>query len=147
LLLLAVLPTNLYLLAWRGYDLKRHAAPYYLSRSEEAGLGWLGARTTRADVVLSGLDVGQYVPVYSDARTFLGHWAQTVAYYDKQAGVARFFSATTPDAERSTLLRRFAITYVVYGAGERALGGFDPGGSALLTPVFRDDEVTIYRVR
>ncbi|MEI8305978.1 MAG: hypothetical protein WCF99_02820 [Chloroflexales bacterium] len=147
LLLLAVLPTNLYLLIWRGYDLNRHAAPYYLSRGEESALRWLGVQATRADVVLSGLDVGQYVPVYSDARTFLGHWAQTVAYYDKQARVSRFFAAATPEAERSTLLRRFAVTYVVYGAEERALGQFDPGGSALFVPVFRAEDVTIYGVR
>ena len=147
LLLLAVLPTNLYLLTWRGYDLNRHQTPYYLSRGEESALRWLGQQTTRADVVLSGLDVGQYVPVYSDARTFLGHWAQTVAYYDKQAGVSRFFAAATPEVERSTLLRRFAVTYVVYGAEERALGQFDPGGSALFVPVFRAEDVTIYGVR
>ena len=147
LLLLAVLPTNLYLLTWRGYDLNRHAAPYYLSQGEESALRWLGQQTTRADVVLSGLDVGQYVPVYSDARTFLGHWAQTVAYYDKQADVSRFFSAATPEVERSTLLRHFAVTYVVYGTEERALGQFDPDGSALFVPVFRAEDVTIYGVR
>lgn len=53
LLLLAVVPTNLYLYAWRFVDLARHERPYYLLNDELAALAWLDAHVAPGDVVLS----------------------------------------------------------------------------------------------
>jgi hypothetical protein len=147
LLLVAVLPTNIYYLAWRVVDLSRHEAPYYLSDHEVAALTWLGQRATGDDVVLAGLALGQYVPVYSDARTFLGHWAQTVDFYGKQAAVAKFFSPAVNDSARAALLDRFGVTYVLYGAEERALGPVELATIAHLELAFQSGDVAVYRVR
>lgn len=147
LMLLLVLPGNLYLTAWRVVDLGRQEAPYFHTADEARALGWLDQHAGRADVVLAGLNVGQFVPARSDARTFLGHWAQTVAYYDKHARVRAFFDAGTTDATRRALLEQFAVSYVIYGREERSLGAYDPGRSPLFAPVFAAGEVTIYRVR
>lgn len=147
LLLVAVLPTSLYLVSWRMLDLGRHAAPYSLGADEVQALDWLGARATRDDVVLSGLTLGQYVPVYSDARTFLGHWAQTAHFYEKRAAVASFFQVGASDDARRLLLQRHGVSYVIYGAEEQALGGFDPASSPLFKAVFHAGATTIYRVR
>ena len=146
LLFIAVIPTSVYLLSWRAFDLSRHAAPYSLARDDEAALRWLGQQATRADVVLSGLTLGQFVPVYSDARTVLGHWAQTANFYAKQQAVASFFSADTTEAERQALLARYGVTYLIQSAEERALGAFDPATSPLLVPVFRAGATTVYQV-
>lgn len=146
-LLIAVLPTNLYLFAWRFVDLGRHQAPYYLTRGEDEAMAWLDQHATRDSVVLSGLNLGQFVPARSDARAFLSHWAQTVDFYAKQAQVRGFFAATTSDAERVRLLRANAVTYVLYGAEERALGSYVLERSPLFEPVFRSDEVVIYSTR
>jgi hypothetical protein len=147
LLLLAVLPTNLYLIAWRVFDLARYETPYYLASDERAALHWLAARADADAVVLSGLELGQFVPANSDARTFLGHWAQTAHFYDRRADVQRFFAAATDDAARGALLARFDVVYVVHGREERALGAYDPAASPLFEPAFRQGELTIYRVR
>jgi hypothetical protein len=147
LLLAAVLPTSLYLISWRMLDLARHDAPYSIGRDEEAGLRWLGTTTTRDDVVLSSLALGQFVPVYADARTFLGHWAQTAHYYDKERAVAAFFDPRTSDAERLALVDRYGITYVMFSPEERALGPYDPARSAMFEPAFSDGATVIYRVR
>lgn len=147
LLLVAVLPTSLYLLAWRTRDLARHEAPYSIGRDEEAALRWLGAHSSPRDVVLSGLTLGQFVPVYADAHTFLGHWAQTARFYEKREAVARFFQRAATDDERRALLGRYGVTYVLYGAEERALGSFDPAASTLLEPAFSDGATTVFRVR
>lgn len=147
LLLAAVLPTSIYLVSWRILDLGRHEAPYWLGAGEEEALRWLGERATRDDVVLSGLTLGQFVPVYSDARTMLGHWAQTANFYDKQEQVAAFFAPGLGDAERRALLTRYGVTYILYGPEERALGAFDPARSPLLEPAQQTDSVVVYRVR
>lgn len=147
LLVAAVIPTSVYLIGWRALDLGRHTAPYSLGRDEEAALRWLGRATTRDDVVLSGLTLGQFVPAYADARTVLGHWAQTARFYDKRQAVASFFGAGTSDAERAALLERYGVTYVLRGAEERALGPFDLAASPLFEPAFRAGSTAIYRVR
>jgi hypothetical protein len=147
LLVIAVLPTNVYLISWRILDLGRQQAPYSLAADEVAALRWLGESTSRHDVVLSGLTLGQFVPVYSDARSFLGHWAQTVGFYDKQEQVRRFFDPASTDDERRALARAFALTYVIYGDEERGLGGYDPGRSPLFAPVFAHGGTVIYRIR
>ena len=147
LLVAAVLPTSIYLISWRMLDLGRQQAPFSLAADEVAALRWLGDAATRDDVVLGALTLGQFVPVYSDARTFLGHWAQTVRFYDKQGQVRFFFDPATPDAQRRELLEQFAITYVFYGEEERSIGGYDPGTSLFLEPAFTSGATVVYRVR
>ncbi|MFN3332221.1 MAG: hypothetical protein ACK47M_06905, partial [Caldilinea sp.] len=53
--------TNIYLFGWRFYDLSRHDYPYYLYQDEIAALRWLEANAGSDAVVLSALEVGQYV--------------------------------------------------------------------------------------
>lgn len=146
LVVLLVIPTNLYLTAWRVYDLGRFEAPYFLTRGEDNALAWLEQQATGNTVVLSGLQLGQFVPVRSDARTFLGHWAQTVDYYEKERQVQSFFDGATSDDTRLTLLDRFDVTYVIYGREERSFGSFAPERAPFLEPVYNSDGISIYRV-
>jgi hypothetical protein len=144
LLLLAVIPTNVYLLAWRFVDLGRHQHPYYLHRDEVAALRWLEENTSPDDVVLSGLDVGQYIPGVSGNRAFLAHWTMTVNFYDKRERAAAFFNPSTPDEERRDTLCRFGVRYVFYGTEEREAGGLPE--LPYLRAVFQAPQATVYRV-
>ncbi len=124
-----ILPTNLYLLAWRYFDLSRHDYPYYLTRDDMAALAWLESNAHADDVVLSSLTIGQYVPAWTGANAFLAHWAETLDFFGKSSDVQRFYAAGTPDAERLNLLHRYGVDFVFVGEPERALGGFVPGRS------------------
>ncbi len=146
LLILTVIPTNVYLLAWRFVDLSRHQYPYYLHRDEVAALEWLEANTSPDDVVLSGLEVGQYIPSVSGNRAFLAHWTMTARFYDKQDRVAAFFNPSTPDEQRRDTLCRFGVRYVLYGVKERELGALPAEQLPYLQPVFRMPQATLYRV-
>ena len=144
---LAVLPTNVYLWAWRFVDLARHDYPYYLYRDEVAALKWLDENTEPEDILLSSLTIGQYIPALSGNTAFLAHWAQTVDFYDKRDRVARFFDAAVPDEERAETLRAFGIDYILHGPAERTLGNYAPQTSLFLERVFSSPHTTIYRVR
>jgi len=146
-LVLAVLPTNLYLWTWRFVDLARHDYPYYLSRDEVAALDWLREHTSPDDVVLSSITVGQYVPALSGNTAFLAHWAQTVDFYEKSERVERFFDPVVAEDERVETLRTLGVTYVFYGPAERAMGGYDPAESSSLVEVYTSPEVKLYAVR
>ena len=144
--LLAVLPTNVYLWAWRFVDLARHDYPYYLYREEVAVLEWLGDNAEPQEIVLSSLTVGQFIPALSGNTAFLAHWAQTVDFFDKNDRVARFFDAATPDAERVGTLQAFGVDYVLHGPAERELGSYDPATAPWLRQAFSTQQVSVYRV-
>jgi uncharacterized membrane protein len=145
--IIAVLPTNIYLWAWRFLDLSRHDYPYYLHRDDVGALNWLQENTSPDDIVLSSLTVGQYVPAISGNTAFLAHWAQTVRFYDKQERVARFFDAKTPDEERAETVHAFDVNYIFHGPAERALGAYDPTVTPWLKPRFSSPQVGIYAVQ
>lgn len=113
LLLMLALPTNLYLISWRFVELARHERPYFLSLDEAAALDRLAAGVTGDDVVLSELELGQFVAAQTDARAVLAHWAQTVAFYETSDDVALALDPATVPAARQAVLRRYGVSYVL----------------------------------
>lgn len=146
LLLLAVIPTNLYLFAWRFVDLRRYDYPYFIYKDDAAALQWLRENATENEVVLSSEMIGQFIPSWTRDIAFIAHYAMTLDYFDKQALVARFFDRNTDDAWREQLLREYGIRYIYYGENERALGAYDPEESAMLDRVVSWPRVIVYRV-
>jgi hypothetical protein len=146
LLVLVVLPTNVYLYAWRFFDLGRHAHPYYLLNDELAALRWIETHSSPDDVVLSSLLIGHYVPGLTGTHAYLAHWAQTVDYYRKQDAVRAFFDAATDDGARREILARSGVDWVFYGDEERALGSYAPERSPFLRRVFDVGHSAVYRV-
>lgn len=145
-LVLAVLPTNLYLFSWRFIDLARHGHPYYLLQDELAALRWIDANARPDDVVLSSLTIGHYVPALAGTHAYLAHWAQTVDYYDKERAVRTFFDPATDDATRRAILARGGVDWIFYGDEERELGSYQPGASPFLQRVFAAGRSEVYRV-
>jgi hypothetical protein len=135
--------TNIYIFVWRFVDLSRHAAPYYLSQNEVSALRWLGAHTSRDDVVLGTLEINQHVPVWSDARAFLAHWAGTLDYYHKVDLVQVVLNPATAESERLAILRKFGVTYLIVREQDSPRANLSAAAPAL-TPVFECGEVTIY---
>ena len=117
-LILAILPTNVYLWTWRFVDLGRHDSPYYLQRDEVAALAWLEKNVQPDDVVLSSLTLREYVPAITGAHAFLAHWAQTVDFYTKADMVERLFSGAMPPDEQAQVLDRFGVDYILVGAAD-----------------------------
>jgi hypothetical protein len=147
MLVLAVLPTNIYLFAWRFVDLGRHHHPYYLYQDEVRALEWLGANSSPDEVVLSGLDVGRYVPNVAGNRAFLAHWAMTVDIYRKQDLIQEFFDSATSNDQRRALVEEYGIRYIFYGSEERALGDFVPDSLPYVERAFVSPRATVYRVQ
>lgn len=154
-LVIAVVPTNLYMLAWRFLDMRQawqnyEARPadnrYFIKTSEYDALQFLSGQVGNEDVVLASLDIGQFVPALTGSRAFLAHWAQTLDFYGKRDMVASFFNSATDDAERERILRDYKVTYVVFSPEERRLGEYDPTRASFLTEVYNEQDVSIYKV-
>jgi hypothetical protein len=143
-MIVAIVPTNLYLWAWRFVDLNRHGYPYYLYREEVSALEWIEANAKPGDVVLSSLTIGQYVPMLTGAHAYLGHWAQTLDFFGKSQAVGRFFDRSTPEDERRAIVAAHGIDFVFVGPAERELGAYDPGRSSQFKMVHSTPLVSIY---
>ena len=139
-----VIPTNLYLFAWRFLDLSRLDYPYYLYQDEVAAMDWLEENAPEGSIVLSSYDTGAYLPGISGKTAFLSHWAQTVDFYGKRALVEEFYSSDTTSARRQQILEQNKINYVLYGPAERALGEFQSQEMNTLQVVFTSPEATLY---
>ena len=145
-LVLVVLPVNLYLIGWRFIDLRRADYPFYAPKANLEALDYLETQVQSDDVVLSSLNMGQYIPALTGARSFLGHWAQTLDFYGKTAMVNAFFNTDTTDADREEILRSFGVDYVLVTEQERAIGEFDATTAPYLEEVYSNDNATVYAV-
>lgn len=146
LFIVVCVPTNLYLFAWRFYDLSRYTRPYYLYQDEVDALHWLNQNSAPDEVVLSAMDVGQYIPSQTHARAFLAHWAMTLDFYRKRAAATAFYDANWAEAERQHLLATYQVRYVLWGEAELATGTLDPGSLPYLTKVFSAPKAQLYWV-
>jgi hypothetical protein len=87
--------------------------PLYQTADQLAALDWLGAHTTDRDVVLSDWRFGNLLPIYADARVFVGHPIETIGFKEKAAAIDRFFDPAASEADRQALIDRWNITYIV----------------------------------
>ncbi len=141
-----IVPTNVYLLAWRFYDLSRYEYPFYVSTQDARAFQWLETNAEAEDVVLSSLTIGQYLPAWTGTNAFLAHWAQTLDFFSKRAAVELFYAGDTTDDERRLLLARYGVDFVYMGRPERALGSFNPANASYLSLAYETPEVQIYSV-
>jgi len=146
LFVLLVIPTNLYLIAWRFVDLNRYNYPFFLYRDEVAAIDWLEEEAPPESIIFSAYEAGRYIPGLSGRRVFLGHWAQTVDFFNKRDMVAEFFAETTNDTRRQEILQSYDIDYLFYGQVERELGAYQPDTSVFLRPAFTTAKATVYAV-
>lgn len=142
LILLAALPTTIYLFSWRLVDLNRGESPYYLQKDELAAIEWLENPPEGPGIVMASETLGQYVAPLTGERPFLAHWAMTLDYYKKRDLTAETLSPATPPGRRAAILVQYNIKYVLYGAAEKQSAPElnDPG----LRKVFSSSQADIY---
>ncbi len=138
----AALVTNLYVIGWRVLDLGRHENPYFLTTSQTSALDWLEAHTTQADVVLADLSMGQFVPMWTDARSFVAHWANTLDFFAKKEQAEQMMAGTMPVSTREKLIDQYAVTYLVY----QGSGAAPWAGESRYREAFRQGDVVVYQV-
>ena len=138
--------TNIYIFCWRFYDLARYSQPYFLSQDEVAALRWLGTHTTNQDVVLGVLEINQHVPVWSDARAYVAHWAGSLDFFTKRDNAGRVVNPATPRDERRALLDEFGVSYVIVREQDSSRAAFAASAGPDLAPIYENSTVSIYRV-
>lgn len=145
-----LLLTNVRLIA---YDttrvLKSQAAVYppYISRDEATAMFWLRSHSTRRDVVLSEVWVGNAIPGLTGRTVALGHGHQTIDLQLRLRDWLAFRRPTLTAEERSALLHRLRITWLFWRTEDGLSGGYQPAADGRWREEYRNQSVRLYRLR
>lgn len=117
----------------------------YVSQPEYSGLLWLQKNTAFGDVLLSSESFGNIAPIYAPTTSVLSH--VTVKLSEKRELAKQFYSVSTSEIERKSIIEQEGVDFVVFGPRERLLGNYDPAQSRLLTLVYEFSDLRIYQTR
>jgi hypothetical protein len=145
-LVFSLVASNVVLWSIAGANALSHTEPWFVSQDEAHVWDWLQANGAPDQVVLCSPETGNRIPAHTNKRVVIGHVGETIRYADKARAVEAFFDPATSAATRAALLAEFSVRYVVWGPGERALGGLDPHRVPQLYEVYVNDEYTILAV-
>lgn len=115
--------------------------------AEQIATDWLRQSTGRDQTILADYQSGNYIAAQAGNPVFIGHWAETMAFSQKQQEISQFFSNEVDNNWRLTFFHRYNISYLWYGPREQQLGPFNPQQLPNLTPVFSHPPITIYAIR
>jgi len=147
-IILFISMSNLYLLADVSVTTTmRQPYPFFRQEAEIEAVKWLRENTEESSIVLAAYETGNYVAARAGNRVFIGHWAETVDWDNKNDQVTRFYDGSTNDDWRRELLENFDISYLWHGPAERGLGAFDPGEVPYMVPVFENEDTIIYAIQ
>jgi hypothetical protein len=91
-----------------------------LDRGYAAAFHWLESRTNLNDVVLIGPEGGVWLPGWAGARVVYGHPYETLQADTRYQQVVDWYTGQAEDCR--ALLNLYAVTYVISGPDEAALG-------------------------
>ena len=112
--------------------------------AEQMAVDWLRHNTGREQIILAAYQSGNYIAAQTANPVFIGHWAETMAFSQKQQEINQFFSNQVDNNWRQAFFHRYNIGYLWYGPCEQQLGAFIPEQLPNLTPVFSYATITIY---
>ncbi|MFC1651675.1 hypothetical protein ACFL24_00765 [Patescibacteria group bacterium] len=114
----------------------------YYSDSEKEAFDWIKTNYDNYPLVLSKDFRGGYLVWKSNVRVYVGHWSETVNFYDdKVVQVESFFRGKMNISDMKDFLRDNQIDLVYIGEGEE----FDPPAEFLgIEEVFSNEKITIF---
>jgi hypothetical protein len=140
-----LVPTYVFLIVGNVMSALTHDKLYYYDRDLLAAAEWLEQHGSYDDGVLAAYSTSTIIPTIADVRVLAGHHTETAWVEERKTEIQKFFQAGTPDEWRRDLLKRFGLTYVLYGLDERALGDFDPAQAIYLREVFSAGNIHLYQ--
>ena len=120
-------------------------AEAYISGDAWHAMQWLSTHHQPGDRALSSPGAGQLLPAWSGVPVYVGHYSETLDYFQKIRNVGEVLKPGEPEATVRAFLHDNGITLLYWGPDE-ALTGFEPVNQPYLQPIHQDGAVTIYRV-
>ncbi len=120
-------------------------AEAYVGGDTWRAMQWLSANHQQGDRVLSSPGAGQLLPAWAGTQVYVGHYSETLDYFQKIRNVGEVLKPGAPQATVRAFLHDNGITLLYWGPDETRTG-YQPNDQSFLRPVHQDGTVTIYRV-
>ena len=117
----------------------------YINDDAWQAMRWLSSHHQAGDRALSAPAAGQLLPAWAGVAVYVGHYSETLDYFQKIHNVSAILGADTPDSAVQSFLATNRLTLLYWGPDETATG-FHPDDHAYLDALYRHGAVTIYRV-
>ena len=118
----------------------------FRSEAELAAMDWLAANSADEAAVMGSFRTGNFLPIRTNLRPFLGHGPETLYSEDKDELVDEFYMGEVSMERRNQLLAGYGIDYVIFGPLERAIGDDASAWNAGMTRVYSQSGYDIYEV-
>jgi len=93
--------------------------PYYLSEGHLRLFNWLERNARPDEAVLCHPMLGNYLPVLTGRKVFIGHWAETLNFIEKLRVATAIWKGLIPVEEAGRLFRQHRIRYALETDFER----------------------------
>jgi len=120
-------------------------AEAYISDDSWRAMQWLSAHHQPSDRALSSPGAGQLLPAWAGVPVYVGHYSETLDYFQKIRNVGAILKPGEPDTTVRAFLHDNGITLLYWGPDETATG-FQPVDQTYLQPIYQEGTVAIYRV-
>jgi hypothetical protein len=120
-------------------------AEAYINDDTWQAMSWLSSHHQADDRVLSAPGAGQLLPAWAGVPVYVGHYSETLDYFQKIRNVGTVLSPDEPDGALQNFLATNRLTLLYWGPDEVATG-FRPDRRPYLHAVYRHGSVAIYRV-
>ena len=120
-------------------------AEAYIGDDSWRAMQWLSSHHQQSDRVLSSPGAGQLLPAWSGVPVYVGHYSETLDYFQKIRNVDAVLRPSAPEATVRAFLHDNGITLLYWGPDE-ARTGYQPDEQPFLRLVYQDGTVTVYRV-
>jgi hypothetical protein len=118
----------------------------YIGNDSWRAMQWLSAHHQPGDRALSSPGAGQLLPAWAGVPVYVGHYSETLDYFQKIHNVGEVLNPGEPEATVQAFLHDNGITLLYWGVDEAATG-FRPSDQSYLQLVHQDGKVAIYRVQ
>jgi len=120
-------------------------AEAYISDDAWQAMQWLSSHHQASDRALSAPAAGQLLPAWAGVPVYVGHYSETLDYFQKIRNVGAVLRPDEPDSALQNFLAANRLTLLYWGPDEVATG-FHPDDHASFHLVYRHGDVAIYRV-
>lgn len=139
--------TNLYIVFAEITVAAEGFYPTYVSGDYKKGLDWLKTNVKNDEAVFSSRFTGNLLPAFTGKRVFIGHGHQTADWDVKKFFNEWFFASNDYDKAKAQKLKEANVDYLFWSPIEQRLGLFNPYEKSYLTEVFRQGEVSIFKIQ
>lgn len=118
------IPTNLIILLAAQGGIQSRDPNIYLTRDEMDVLTWITENVDGDAMILSGPEMGLYIPAYTGRRVIYGHPFETISAEEAEHLVLDFYGDGYSKEQVNDFILDYEVEYVLLGPREQDLGDF-----------------------